>query len=97
MSLKQKERSKGLSCGRITRYQRAIPLVRVSDEAQALMKVASDREEAFAQAGDDEHAMAYETTVVAEDEAYWALEGFAGDDLGGGGVVADTLAAGHSL
>lgn len=41
--------------------------------------------------------MAYETTVVAEDEAYWALEGFAGDDLGGGGVVADTLAAGHSL
>ena len=31
--------------------------------------------------------MAYETVVVAEDEAYWALEGFAGDVLGGGVVV----------
>ena len=39
--------------------------------------------------------MAYETVVVAEDEAYWALEGFAGDVLGGGVVVADTLAAGY--
>lgn len=38
--------------------------------------------------------MAYEKMVVAEDEAYWALEGFAGNDLGGV-VVADTLAAGH--
>lgn len=39
--------------------------------------------------------MAYETLVVAEDEACWALEGFAEDDDLGGGVVADTLAAGY--
>lgn len=38
--------------------------------------------------------MAYEMMVVADGEAYWALEAFAGDDLGGV-VVADTLAAGH--
>lgn len=38
--------------------------------------------------------MAYEMMVVADDEAYWALEAFSGDDLGGV-VVADTLAAGH--
>lgn len=38
--------------------------------------------------------MAYEMMVVADDEAYWALEAFAGDDLGDA-VVAGTPAAAH--
>lgn len=84
----------GLSCSRITRDLRAIPLIQASDEAWR--KVACDREEAFAQAGeDDEGAVTYEMMVVADGEAYQALKAFAGHGLGGVVVAADTLAAGH--